>query len=408
VRGDQDMRQDPRVAFAMLWGVFFLHGMTPGFWVPALTNIFGVRGLAGWVPVVFMVPPLCALISPLIGGALADQRVPADRLFAWSSLICAVFLAAAFAALDAGWHPAWFVLLLGLHSVFSAPSWGLLATVSLTHLSHGERQFPLVRVGATIGWIAGGLITSYVLHADTSPVSGYAAALVRLLAGLLAFRLPDTPPLGKSTSLKSRLGLDAFSLMRHRDHCVFFVVTALFSIPLSAFYMYSPEFLKALGDAHPTGTMAIAQVLEIAAMLLVGTAMTRFRVKTVLLWALGLSALRFAMSAGAGATGLIGWHIAGIALHGLCYTFYFITAQVFLDRRVAPALKGQAQGLLAMVSSGAGPLAGALVCGWLRSHCVMADGRGWTWFWWILSAMIMVCFALFALFYRGQGKQDTR
>lgn len=391
------------MTFGVLWIVFFLHGMTPGLWLPALTNILGARGLASWVPAVFVVSPICALISPLIGGALADQRMAADRLFAWSSLVSSAVLLAAFGALDAGWHPAWFVGLLGLYSLFSGPAWGVLATVSLTHLSHGERQFPLVRVGATIGWVFGGLITSFLLQADTSPVAGYASALVRLLAGLAAFRLPRTPPLGvRSSSLRTRLGLDAFSLLKQRDQCVFFVVTALFSIPLSAFYMYGPEFLKVLGDARPAGTMTVAQVLEVAGMLLLGSVMTRFRVKTVLSWALGLSVLRFAMSANAGATGLMGWHIAGIALHGLCYTFYFITAQVFLDRRVDPGLKGQAQGLLAMVSGGLGPLIGALVCGWLRQFYVTADGKGWDWFWGILAAMIAGCFAIFVLFYRSR------
>ncbi|MCX6866610.1 MAG: MFS transporter [Verrucomicrobia bacterium] len=398
------MRTNPRVVFTTLWVVFFFHGMTPGFWLPALTNILGARGMGDWVAAVFVVLPLCALISPLIGGALADQRMPADRLFAWSSLICAVLLVAAFGTLDAGWHPAWFVGLLGMYSLFSGPSWGLMATIALTSLTHGERQFPLVRVGATLGWVAGGLITSYVLHADTSPLAGYASGVTRLLAGVGAFLLPHTPPLGQNTSLKSRLGLNAFSLMKQRDHRVFFLVTALFSIPLSAFYMYGPEFLKVLGDPHPTGTMTIAQVLEVVSMLLVGTVMMRFRVKTVLLWALGLSVLRFAMSAYAGVSGLIFWHIAGIALHGVCYTFYFITAQVFLDRRVEPGMKGQAQGLLSMVTGGVGPLLGAMVCGWLRSQCFTPDGRGWTLFWIILAAMIAGCFAVFAVSYQGRGR----
>ena len=389
--------------FTVLWVVFFMHGMTPGFWLPALTNILRERGLGDWVAAVFVVTPVCALISPLIGGALADQRVPADRLVVWSSLLCAVALAAAFGCLDAGWHPAWFVGLLGVYSLFSWPVWGLLATVSLTHLSYGERQFPLVRVGATLGWVVAGLMTSYLLHADTSPLAGYASAVARLLTGLLALLLPHTPPLGQGTTLQSRLGLDAFVLMKQRDHRVFFLVTALFSVPLSAFYMYGPEFLRVLGDPHPTGTMTIAQASEVASMLLVGAVMARFRVKTVLLWALGLSVLRFAMSANAGVTGAISWHIAGIALHGVCYTFYFITAQVFLDQRVDPGLRGQAQGLLSMVSGGLGPLVGAFLCGWLRNHCVTADGQGWTLFWLVLAAMIAGCFAVFAMCYQGRG-----
>lgn len=395
---------EPGVTFGILWTVFFLHGMTPGLWLPALTNILGARGLEEWVPAAFVVPPICALISPLVGGALADHRMAADRLFAWTSLIAACFLLAAFGALDAGWHPAWFIALLGGYSLVSGPSWGVLATVSLTHLSHGERQFPLVRVGATIGWIAGGLVTSFVLQADTSPVAGYASAGIRLLTGLAAFGLPRTPPLGlPGTSLRSRLGLDAFSLMKQRDHFVFFTVTALFSIPLSAFYMYGPEFLKVLGDAHPTGTMTVAQGLEVAGMLALGSVMTRCRVKTVLSWALGLSVLRYGMSAAAGVSGVEAWHIGGIALHGICYVFYFITAQVYLDRRVDPGLKGRAQGLLAMVSGGLGPLAGTVVCGGLRHACVAPDGSGWDGFWGILAVMIAVCLAVFVMFYRGRN-----
>ena len=135
--------------------------------------------------------------------------------------------------------------------------------------------------------------------------------------------------------------------------------------------------------------------------------MTRFRVKTVLLWALGLSVLRFALSAHAGVTGAIQWHIAGVALHGICYTLYFITAQVFLDRRVDPGMKGQAQGLLAMVSGGLGPLVGAVVCGRMRSHLVGEDGQGWTTFWAMLTLMIALCFVIFAVFYQGRARQEN-
>jgi len=402
VRGDHHRSKGPWAIFTVLWAVFFLQGMMLGFWVPALTNILGARGLSGWVPVIFMVSPLCALISPMVGGALADQRVAADRLFAWSSILASLALAAAFGILHAGGHPLWFCALLACWALMVGPSGGLLATVSLTHLSHGERQFPLIRVGATIGWICGGLITSFVLKADASPVAGYAAAAVYMVAGGVGFLLPHTPPLGGRGG-----GLGAFSLLRQRDHCVFFLVTALFSIPLAAFYMYSPEFLKVLGDERPTGTMTVAQVLEVVSLLLLGRVMTRFRVKTVLSLALGLSAVRYAMCANAGVTGIIDWHIAGIALHGLCFTFYFVTAQVFLNRRVPPALKGRAQGLLSMVSGGLGPLIGALICGWLRKTCVAADGSGWDLFWGILAAMIVGCLAIFLLFYRGLGKQAT-
>ncbi|MCX6846105.1 MAG: MFS transporter [Verrucomicrobia bacterium] len=404
---DRNAAMNPRWVFAAIWLVFFLQGMGPGMWMPALTNILGSMGLREWVPWAFIVSPVCALVSPLIGGALADQRVPANRLFVWSTVVAALGLLAAFWVLEAGWHPLWFLGFLGISSLAGGPAWGLLATVSMTHLRHGERAFPLVRVGATIGWIAGGLTTSHLLLSDNSVLCGYASAGVRMAAAFAAMLLPLTLPLGRATSWKSRLGLDAFVLMKQRDHLVFFLVTALYSIPISALYMYAPELLKVLGDPRPTGTMTIAQVLEVVSMFALGAMMTRMRVKALLMWSLGLSVLRFALSATAGWTGMIGWHLGGIALHGMCYTFYFITAQIFLDRRVDPGMKGQAQGLLSMVSSGLGPLMGALVCGWLREHLVADGVHGWDAFWLTLSAMAALCFVVFGLFYRGRAKDPA-
>lgn len=388
----------------VLWAVFFMQGMALGAWFPALTNILVAQGLGEWVPLAFMVPPFCALIGPVIGGALADQKVSSDRLYVVSSFICSAFVLVAFGALDLGWHPVWFLVFLGLGSLISGPTWGYLTTVSMTHLSHGERQFPLVRVGATVGWIAGGLVTSYVLKADASPAAGYAAVVIRIVAGVTALLLPLTPPLGVIKSWKSRLGFDAYALLKQRDHFVFFLVTVLFSIPISAFYMYGPEFLKALGDPRPTGTMTVAQVLEIICMLVLGSLLARHSVKAVLLWALGLSVLRFAMSSYAGVSNVMAWHVGGVALHGVSYTLYFVTAQIFLDRRVPAGLRGQAQGLLQMMAGGVGTLVGSLVCGWLRIKLVTEDGHGWTEFWGVLAAMIAVCTVVFAIFYRGIGK----
>jgi len=377
--------------------------MTSGFWMSSLTNIFRVMGLSEWVAAAFMVPPLCALVSPVIGGALADQRMAANRLFVWSGLVGAVFLFAAFRSLELGWHPWWFIGLLGIYSLASGPMWSLLTVISLSHLTHNERQYPLVRMAATIGWVVGGVVGSYVLKADASTTAGYAATVARVLTLIIGLMLPFTPPLGRGLSWKSLLGFDAFGLLKHRDHRVFFVITALFSVPLAAFYMYAPEHFRWLGNPRPTAAMTIAQVTEIVAMMFVGVVMTRFRIKVVLLWALGLSVVRYGMSAWAGHTGTELWHFFGVALHGVCYTFYFITAQVFLDRRVEPGLRGQAQGLLAFVAGGVGPCVGAWVCGWARRSLVDEHGAGWMAFWGLLAAMIAVCFIGFALFYRGGG-----
>ncbi|MGA0846172.1 MAG: MFS transporter [Luteolibacter sp.] len=403
VRGREAQSGKPGRVFLVLWLVVFMQGMSPGLWLPALTNLLGARGWSAWVPLMFMVPPLCSMISPLLWGALADQRLAANRLFAWSALVGAVMLGCAFAVLDLGWNPWCFVGFLAAASLFNSPSWGLLATISLAHLGDGVRQFPRVRVGATFGWIAGGMLTSWVLQADATPLAGYAAAAVRLLCAVMAFALPHTPPPGRRPDhWWERLGLGAMGMLKQRDHLVFFTVTALFSVPFTAFYMYAPEQLVVMGDEQPTATMTVAQFTEVACMFLVGSVMTRFRVITVLAWSLGLAVIRYAMSAWAGLSGDVAWHVVGIALHGVCYTFYFITAQVFLDRRVELGMRAQAQGLLAMVSGGVGPLVGAALCGWLHIACVDSSGAGWESFWSILAGIIVVCWILLLSFYNGR------
>ncbi|MFD2255814.1 MFS transporter [Luteolibacter algae] len=397
------MTDEKKGVFTKLWLVSFFHGMGPGFWIPALTNLLRAEGMGEWIAWAFAIPPICALVSPLIGGAMADERMQAQKLLGWCSFACSITLVIAFAALDFDLGVGWFLAGLTLYSIASGPTWGLVTTISLTHLSNGEKRYPLVRVAATFGWMVAGFFTSYAMNADVSPVSGYASALARIVTGVLAFMLPATPPLGQGRSWRSALGLGGFVLFKNRDHAAVLIITGCFSVPLAAFYMYSPELFKALGDETPTATMTVAQWSEIVAMFALGSLMLKYRLKTLLMWGMGLSALRFALSGYGGMTGVMAWHTTGVAMHGVCYTIYFITVQVYLNRRVKPELRGQAQGLLAVMAGGVGPLVGAFFCGWLRDTVVDESGRGWDVFWWVLSSMIVVCWLLFGCIYRGLG-----
>jgi hypothetical protein len=275
---------EPKGLFLRLWLLAFFHGMAPGFWIPTLTSVLKAQGLGAWVGIIFAMIPICSLITPLLGGALADENLAAQKLMGWCSLLSSLGICFAFGSLDFGLGPLAFLCGLACYSLLSGPTWGLLATLSITNLNHGDRRYPSVRLGATLGWMAAGFTTSHLMQADSSVLCGYAAAIARICAGVIAFTIPNTPPLGQGKSWRSALGLGAFSLFKNRNHAVLLGVSGLFAVPLTAFYMYSGEFFQMLGNQKPAATMAMAQWSEIFAMLMLGSLMLRYRFKTCLLY----------------------------------------------------------------------------------------------------------------------------
>ena len=93
--------------------------------------------------------------------------------------------------------------------------------------------------------------------------------------------------------------------------------------------------------------------------------------------------------------------IAGIALHGLCYTLFFITAQLYLEKRVDPQLRARAQALLTLMTAGIGTLAGSVASDWWRTVCKMGSATDWPHFWLGLTAVVVAVFVFFAAAYRG-------
>ena len=388
--------------------MFFLQGMGPGFYIPSLTNLLISKGLSSeMIQWAWLSAPIGALLSPVLVGALADNRFSSERVMGFLGFGSSAMTFAAFYALEHG-SPAWVfvVLMFGIAIIF-APMWSMLASVSLANLKDSDREFPIVRLGGTAGWFMAGLMISFVLNSDASVAGGYAAAGIRALSGICTFFLPKTPPPGASRSLRSLLGLNAFGLLKERDHCVFFVVSALLSIPLAAFFMWTPTHLAELGDTKPSASMALGQVSEVLAMLAMVSLIRRFRLKTMLAAALILSALRYALFTWSAMVDSRTGLLIGISLHGMCYTFYFITGQMFLNRRVPAEMRSQAQGLLSLFSNGIGALVGTVAVRMLYDQTVANGEGGWAVYWAILTGMIVAITVGFLLSYRGEKVDDA-
>ncbi len=376
--------------------VFCLLAAAPGAWLPVLSNVLAARGLDGAIAWAFLVGPIAGMISPLLFSARADQRIPAEKLVGIIITGGSIFLWAAFRALEAG-SPTWFLVFMMINALISAPAWGLLTTIALNSLEDEQKSFGFYRVWGTIGWVVVGLSISW-FGLDESTKVGDVAFGVRVVAGLCAFLLPHTPPVASdSTGWRSALGLDSLRIFQNRDHRVYLVSTFLLSVPLAAFYMHTPIHLRELGLGSVAAGMTLGQVFEIVAFLMMGFWLSRVRIRTLLIVAMVCAIIRYVLFALGGVVPHFAWLLVGLSLHGICWTFFFETGRVFLNRRVDQRFRAQVQALVTFASMGLGSLVGTLVCWALHDWMVVGGIGGWTCYWASLAIMCLGTLVYFLL-----------
>lgn len=389
-----------RAEYAELTVLFFIQGAAMGMWFVPLSTVLDAHGLHDIKPFAFAASAIAAFVSPLIFGAMADRHASPVKVLRWLSLATAVAMALASTAIKLHWN-SWLVLgLIQLHSLCSMPTWSISATIVFARLADAKKEFGPIRAMATIGWMAGCCLVS-VVGADSSALAGYGGALVWLSVCVFSFFLPalETPKAAAQLTWAQRFGLDALTLLRNRDHRVVFMTTALFCIPLAAFYPYTPPHLRELGLTHTSAWMSLGQVTEIVAMFSLGALLLHWRLKWIFACGLAFGVVRFALCALDTRAGLI----AGVVLHGCSFTLVLITSQIYLDQRVDPAWRARGQALMTLMNSGVGNLAGYLGTGWWFVACSQNGRTRWTLFWAVLAAAVALVLIYFLAIYRGRG-----
>jgi hypothetical protein len=209
-----------------------------------------------------------------------------------------------------------------------------------------------------------------------------------------------TPPKSEEQlTLRQRFGLDALVLLRQPDHRVVFLTAALFSIPLAAFYPFTPTHLRQLGLVHTSAWMTVGQATEVAAMLGLGRLLGAWRLKWIIATGLGFGLLRYALCTFDGMVPVL----AGVFLHGFAFTLFYITAQIYLEERVEIAWRGRAQALMYLMNGGVGNLCGYLGTGAWLEMCRQPDGLvRWPRFWGGLAAVVALVLGWFLLAYHGR------
>ena len=279
------------------------------------------------------------------------------------------------------------------------PTLALSNSLSFRHMGEPDRDFPGVRVLGTVGWIIAGLaVGSLGLEATAVPLQIAAAA--SLVLGAWSFVLPATPPLKGSVRItwQEAIGLDALQLMRDRSFAVFVLGSFLVCIPLQFYYAFANPFLNEIGVANAAGKMTLGQMSEIGFMLLMPSFFRRLGVKYMLLVGMAAWAARYVLFAYGDAGPLMWMLYGGILLHGICYDFFFVTGQIYVDQRAPADMRAAAQGLIAFVTLGVGMfigswLSGLVVDAFATSGAAMHDWRAI----WLVpagaAALVLVLFA---------------
>lgn len=382
--------------------LFFIQGAALGMWFVPLSNVLEAHGLHAIRPYAFAASALAAFVSPLIFGAMADRQASPIKVLRGLALATAITMAMVSAAIQQHASP-WLVLaLIQLQTLCSSPTWSISSTIVFARLADARKEFGPIRAMATLGWMAGCWLIS-LLNADTSTLACYAAAVAWLMVCGFTFFLPtvDVPKPARQLKWFERFGLDALTLLKNRDHRVVFIMTILFSIPLSAFYPYAPLQLRELGLTHTSAWMTLGQVTEIVAMFSIGAMLLKWRLKWIFAGGLAFGVARFSLSAINTKTGLL----LGILLHGASYALVFIVAQIYLDERVDTVWRARAQALLSLVNGGVGNLLGYLGTGWWFSICTYSAITQWSKFWGGLAILSGVVLVYFLAAYRGRGKK---
>lgn len=381
--------------------MMFLEFFIWGAWYVTVGNYMTTIGLTGVIYWAYTVSPIAAVVSPFFLGMVADRYFATEKVLAALHLLGGAAILAAPAFSHSG---GWFILLLLVHMLCYMPTLGLTNSLAFHNISDQETQFPVIRVFGTVGWIAANVLVSAVLGADATPLPLYTAGIASIAMSLYSLTLPSTPPPARGTkpTVRAILGLDALARLSSKPFHVFVLSSLLICIPLSAYYAYAPVFVSAAGLASPAFKMSFGQMSEAVFMLAMPLFFLRLGVKWMLVVGMGAWALRYLLFALAVPDGNVGLILIGIALHGICYDFFFVTGQIYVDKKSSDDIRGQAQGFFVLVTYGVGMLLGAQLSG-LVFNATVPDPTllgAWQRFWLLPAGFAVLVLVFFVVSFR--------
>jgi nucleoside transporter len=353
---------------------------------PYMTSL-GFTGVQ--VGSVYSSTAIAAMITPLFMGYVADRLFATEKILAALHLIGAVLLGAAafsdrileqFPALESQFNVLYGVMI--AYALCFMPTLALTNSISFENIKDPEKEFPLIRVFGTFGWIVSGWIVGFVLKVKPGSslydaITGVIpadsllflennfmvmAAISSLLLGLFCFTLPHTPPkkAGAAESRGDRKSM--LRLLADPSFLVFTLASFLICIPLAFYYNWATVFLTEIDAPSPTALQTIGQISEIFFMAAMPLFISLLGVKRML--AIGM--LAWVARYWCFGTLNMPWVVLGLVLHGVCYDFFFVASQIYVDVKADASQRASAQGFIAFVTLGVGMFVGAYAAGYVH------------------------------------------
>lgn len=364
------------------------------------------HGMSDIIYLVYLASPIGSIVSPFFLGMVADRFFAVEKVLGVLHLISGVFLFCApyFGEVS----PAIFLTCMFLHMLCYMPTVGLSSATVFHLVNNKEKEYPLVRLFGTFGWIGAGFLVSYVLKADTTALPMYVAGAGSIVMGLYSFTLPHIPPrgAGKKVSVRDVLGLDVLRQFTSRPFIIFIIGLLLISIPFASYFSYVPLFLDKAEVSDPAFKMTFGQMSEVIFLLLMPWFFKRFGIKWVLISGLLAWAVRYGLFAIAAPDAVTWMMMVGILLHGASYDFVYVASQVYIDKNVAPQFRAQAQGFFVLVAYGVGQGLGTLVAGFIFNS-VMSGGAStsaqWQTFWFIPAGVAIAATIIYLIGFKEKA-----
>jgi nucleoside transporter len=388
----------------MMFVQYFIYGS----WLVTLGTFLGnVLGASGKeVGVAYMIPAIAAIVSPFLVGMIADRFFATERMLAVLHLVGGALLYAA--TLQRSFTG--FAALFLAYTLCYMPTLALTNSLSFANMGNPGREFPRIRVLGTIGFIAVGWVIG-LLGADATALPLRIGAAASVLMAAYCLTLPHTPPQGAGRPFSARdvLGLDALALLRDRSFAVFVLGSFLLCIPLQFYYAFTNPFLNEIGVSGAAAKMTLGQMSEIGFMIAMPFFFARLGIKKMLLIGMAAWTLRYVLFAHGDAGPGMWMLYLGLLLHGVCYDFFFVTGQIYVDQQADVRIRAAAQGFIALVTLGVGQAIGSWLSGVVvdaNTTAVAAGAAGgavahdWRTIWLVPAAGALVVLVLFALLFR--------